>query len=152
IAKAAPDATLSRGPADRISPQDVAQIGQQRAEASLQERVRSASVVVVGRVREVREPTGAALQPSVGGGLRITEHDPRMAEAVIEVTVGIKGATAGSDVVVRFPTSEDVMWYSYPKFQVGETGIFVLQPDTLAGDAKALVGGNEVPAYNARQR
>jgi len=152
MAQATPGATSGGGPADRSSSQDIAQIRQQQAEASLQERIRAAPVVVVGRVREVHDAAGAALQQSAGGGLRITEHDPRMAEAVIEVTDAFKGATAGSDVVVRFPTSEDVMWFNYPKLRVGEAGVFILQPDSLAGGSKASIRGTEVPAYNVPQR
>jgi hypothetical protein len=146
-----PGDALGVGPADRTARDDVDPIRQQLSEETLQERIRSAAVVAGGRVREVREPTGEAVRQGPTGGLRISEHDPMIAEAVIEVTDGIKGARAGSDIVIRFPTSQDVMWYTYPKFHVGQTGVFILQPDTLTEGAPAVQRGTQVPAFNVLQ-
>jgi hypothetical protein len=39
------------------------------------------------------------------------------------------------------------MWYDYPKFQPGETGVFILQPDSRTLGAKAPVQGAEVPTF-----
>lgn len=103
-------------------------------ESELLARIRSASVVVVGHVREVRQPK-AATRGKSAGPQRITEHDPGIAEAVIDVAEEIKGKPPGKQVVVRFPTSTDVMWYRYPKLEVGHSGVFILQPDVLAGQA-----------------
>jgi hypothetical protein len=117
----------------------------------LQSRIQSAAAVVVGKVREIREPSGTTAQVSPGGGLPISEHDPQVAEAVIDVTEGIKGAQANSQVVVRFPTSEDVMWSDHPKLRVGETGVFILQPDTFGGGEPARLGAAQAPTFNVRQ-
>ena len=95
----------------------------------------------------MRKPTGADMQSSVGRGSRISEHDPDIAEAMITVVDAIKGAQPGRELVVRFPASNDVMWYNYPKFQPGETGVFILQPDSLPRGANALVQGAEVPTF-----
>jgi hypothetical protein len=108
-------------------------------DAQLLARIQSAPVVVVGRVREVRPPksvpTGQRTAPSP-----ITEHDPAIAEAVIDVAEEIKGKPPGKEVIVRFPTSTDVMWYRYPKLEAGSSGVFILQPDVLTGKAAAQSG------------
>jgi hypothetical protein len=118
------------------------------SEQALLERIRSAAVVAVGRVTEVRKVAG--LQSS-GGGRRspISEHNPRIAEAVIEVTEGIKGTETGDKILVRFPTSTDVMWYRYPKFEVGHSGVFILQPDRLTAGLTAFATEATSSAYNA---
>ena len=139
------------GPADEPSPEAIERLRSEVNEQALQSRIELAAAVVVGRVREIRELTGTAARAGPGGELPISEHDPQTAEAVIDVTEGIKGAEAGSEVVVRFPTSEDVMWFDYPKFRIGETGVFLLQPDTLAGGGPARLGAAEVPAFNVPQ-
>jgi hypothetical protein len=117
---------------------------------ALQERIRSAAAVVAGTVREIRRPSEAT--QSAAGGLRISEHNPMLAEAVIAVKTGIKGAKDGDEVVVRFPTSTDVMWRNYPKFEAGQTGVFILQPDLLAGASAQSTRDSQSRAYSARQR
>jgi len=139
------------GPPNQPSPEAIERLRGNVNDQALQSRIQSAAAVVAGRVREIREPTGTAAQAGPGGGLPISEHNPQIAEAVIEVTEGIKGAQTGSQVVARFPTSEDVMWFNYPKFRVGETGVFILQPDTLGGGGPASLGAAQVPAFNAPQ-
>jgi hypothetical protein len=124
--------------------------GAQMSQDPLRERIRSAAAVVAGTVREIRRPSDAI--QSAAGGLRISEHNPMLAEAVIAVKTGIKGAKDGDEVVVRFPTSTDVMWRNYPKFEAGETGVFVLQPDLLGGAAAQSARDSQSPAYSVRQR
>ena len=108
-------------------------------DSDLLARIQSAPVVVVGHVREVRQPgkTAAGAQTR---SARITEHDPGIAEAVIDVDEEIKGKPPGKQVVVRFPTSTDVMWFRYPKLEAGKSGVFILQPDALAPKAEAAAG------------
>jgi hypothetical protein len=112
-------------------------------------RVRSAQAVALGRVREVRQLTGSEAQSGKTGHVQVSEHDPAMAEAVIEVSEGIKGTQAGQEVVVRFPTSTDVLWYRYPKFKAGSSGVFILSPDTLARGAAVLDKSSET--FNVRR-
>jgi hypothetical protein len=107
-------------------------------DADLLARVRSAPVVVVGHVREIRRPKVAAAEAA--SPARITEHDPAIAEAVIDVDENIKGTPSGKQVVVRFPTSTDVMWYRYPKLEAGHSGVFILQPDAFGARAAAGSG------------
>jgi hypothetical protein len=121
------------------------------AQLTLQDRIRSAAAVVVGTVREVRPLTGRVLQSSARG-IGISEHNPGIAEAVITVTEAIKGAKSGDQVVVRFPTSEDVMWYRYPKFAPGTSGVFILHPDSLTGGAEAELGSDRAQVFTVPQR
>jgi hypothetical protein len=113
-------------------------------EEALKERLADASVVVVGHVREVRIPQTQSLTPEVGP---ISEHNPEWREAIVEVEEGIKGAESGTNLVVRFPASEDVMWFDYPKLAVGERAVLILERDTLTGAATATLAGSQVPAY-----
>src|SRR5436309_4598413 len=84
----------------------VAKARQQVNDADLKARIQAAAMVVVGRVEQLRpmeygpRPTGAPARPR-----RFTEHDPNWQEAIIHVDEGLKGATAGERVVVRFPGS-----------------------------------------------
>jgi hypothetical protein len=117
------------------------------AQQPLEDKIRSALAVVVGTVREVREPTDPDVRSAATTGIGISEHDPGFAEAVITVTDAIKGVKPGGEIVIRFPTSEDVMWYSFPKLKPGLSGVFILHPDSLAGGAKARVDDAEVPVF-----
>ena len=112
------------------------------ADSDLLARIQSAPVVVVGHVREVRQPGKAA------GPGRITEHDPGIAEAVIDVDEEIKGKPPGKQVIVRFPTSTDVMWFRYPKLEAGKSGVFILQPDAFAPKAEPMAAGSATRTFN----
>jgi hypothetical protein len=116
------------------------------ADSDLLARIQSASVVVVGHVREVRRPGKAAGKKT--GPVRITEHDPAFAEAVIDVDEEIKGKPSGKQVVVRFPTSTDVLWYRYPKLEAGKSGVFILQPDAFAPKAEPMAAASAPMTYN----
>ena len=120
---------------------------EQANEAALLQRIGSAAAVAVGRVTEVRKPAQIASEAS-SGHRPISEHDPGIAEAVIEVSEGIKGTEAGKKLLVRFPTSRDVRWYSYPKFAVGDSGVFILQPDAFSAGIKAMAATAEGAVYN----
>lgn len=111
----------------------------------VEERVSSADLVVTGRVRDVRLPADEAApqtatrSPRRSAGKRaaggeggaevrrrpISEHDPKWREAVVEVAGVEKGGEA-KEVVIRFPSSNDVRWYRAPKFEPGQEGVFIL--------------------------
>ena len=114
----------------------------QVTDSTLAERVHGADMIVVGRVAAIRAPTNS---PSPRP--RITEHDADWQEAVIAVDSMIKGP-ASTQVVVRFPGSQDIAWHRLPKFSTGQTGTFLLRRDTLSGSRLAMVAGRQVPAYN----
>jgi len=120
-------------------------------DADLKAHMEKAAVVVAGRVEQVRPAEFAAAPGGAGGAhrTRISEHDPQWQEAIIQVQDGIKGAQAGEQVVVRFPTSLDVAWVGTPRFTVGQEGTFVLHKDSTSGSPNAMLAGRSVPAYTA---
>ena len=127
----------------------VAKARQQVNDADLKARIQAAAMVVVGRVEQIRPPayTAAPARPK-----RFTEHDPNWQEAIIHVDDGLKGATAGARVVVRFPGSRDVAFVGTPRFAAGQEGTFLLQKDTATGSPLALMAGQPVQAYTALHR
>ncbi len=127
----------------------VAKARQQVNDADLKARIQAAAMVVVGRVEQIRPPayTGAPARPR-----RFTEHDPNWQEAIIHVDEGLKGATAGERVVVRFPGSRDVAFVGTPRFAAGQEGTFLLRKDTATGSPLALMAGQTVQAYTALHR
>ncbi len=127
----------------------VARARQQVNDADLKARIQAAAMVVVGRVEQIRPPayTGAPARPK-----RFTEHDPNWQEAIIHVDEGLKGATAGERVVVRFPGSRDVAFVGTPRFAAGQEGTFLLRKDTATGSPLSLMAGQTVQAYTALHR
>lgn len=123
----------------------------EHGDRELSARLAEAEVVVVGRVKAIREPQTAALAPP-----RLSEHDPVWREAIIEVEEGIKGVAATTrDISVLFPASEDVMWADAAKFEIGQEGVFILGAEEVTGTnlpATALVadesGGTIVDPEN----
>ncbi|HEX8707471.1 MAG TPA: hypothetical protein VF723_04345 [Pyrinomonadaceae bacterium] len=102
-------------------------------------RFESADVVVSGRVTSVRlssqEVAAGGAMAAVGAAGEttlarpISEHDPLIQEAVVEVDAVHKGTHASNEVTVSFPSSTDVKWYKAPKFRPGQQGFFMLQKD-----------------------
>lgn len=127
---------------------------------NLQARLASADVVVEGKVSSVRLPPDEAAKVSgkaaALAGRRaargaepvhkrgpVSEHDPKWREAVIEVAKTEKGPSRSNEVVVRFPSSNDVRWYKAPKFVPGQEGVFILhktQPPAAAKSAARVRG------------
>jgi hypothetical protein len=114
----------------------------------LRNSIESADLIVSGRVESVRlaaetaPPAMAALAGAAPAPRRrISEHDPIWHEAVIQVT-GVEKGTAAQQVVVRFPSSNDVRWHAYPKFQPGQEGVFLLNQEGGAAPVRALAGAS----------
>lgn len=123
---------------------------------NLQARLASADVVVAGKVSAVRLPPDEAAKVSgkaaaavagrraaKGAGpppMRgpVSEHDPKWREAVIEVAKTEKGSPRSKEVVVRFPSSNDVRWYKAPKFVPGQEGVFILHKTQPPAAAKSV--------------
>lgn len=126
--------------------ESLAQARKDVADTDLQRKISAAQTVVAGRVIAVRPDTMSAF---VAVPKRITEHDPNWQEAVIKVEDAIKGATVSQELVIRFPASIDVQWYSAPKFSVGQEGTFILNRDQVSGTSLAMHAGSQVQAYTA---
>lgn len=84
----------------------------------IERRLRSADVVITGKVVSIRKPP---LAPN----RRISEHDPDWRQAVIEVEAVDSGPPA-KQVLLLFPASRDVRWRNAPKFSVGQEGTWIL--------------------------
>jgi hypothetical protein len=128
-----------------VSPQDTLK------NRDLQDRLADADTVILGRVTAVRLPQTpaageigllASAERDQGGATAsapISEHDPEWREAVVEVRAVEKGALENDNVVIRFPSSDDVQWYHAPKFQVGQEGVFLLhQAESEPVDKEAV--------------
>lgn len=108
------------------------------ADRDLQKRLATADVVVTGRVTSIRLPADAETgRPSRARRARsageeqtrrrpLSEHNPMWCDAVIEVADVEKGSHQKKEIVIRFPSSNDVRWYKAPKFQPGQEGVFIL--------------------------
>src|SRR6266550_5061242 len=145
-------ATVTGGGAGGTAQQDlVARARQQVNDADLKARIQAAAMVVVGRVEQLR-PMEYGRPATPARPKRFTEHDPNWQEAIIHVDEGLKGATAGERVVVRFPGSRDVAFVGTPRFAAGQEGTFLLRKDTATGSPLALMAGQTVQAYTALHR
>lgn len=137
--------TLSASAMEKLQQQH-SKTRQELKETELRARIESSDLVLVGRVTRVRPSTATAPGPKF-----ISEHDPNWQEAVIQVISGIKGIPDGGQVVVRFPGSDDVVYYETPKFKEKQEGVFLLQKDTFSGLANAILAGTEVEVYTAQR-
>jgi hypothetical protein len=102
---------------------------EQRAKRQQREHFDAADLVVSGKVVAVRlprDPTPGRKRAGAASPGPISEHDPKWREAVIQVDELHKGAHKKKQVVVRFPSSNDVMWHGAPKFHAGQEGYFML--------------------------
>jgi hypothetical protein len=105
---------------------------ERRAQREQRKHFDLADLVVSGKVVTVRLPGDSVRgrkQANAKTPGPISEHDPKWAEAVIEVDQVLKGTLKAKQVVVRFSASSDVMWYGSPKFQAGQEGYFILHKD-----------------------
>jgi hypothetical protein len=108
----------------------------------LRAQIESADIVALGKVISIRVAATAANVKKF-----ITEHDPDWQEAVIKVQTGIKNIADGEEIVVRFPGSEDVVYFGIPKFKKGEERIVLLVKDKVSGFPKATLAGKQVETY-----
>jgi hypothetical protein len=90
-----------------------------RPDRHIQRRLRSADVVVTGKVVSIRK---APVAPN----RRISEHDADWRLAVIEVE-SVESGPPMKQAALLFPASRDVRWRNAPKFSVGEEGVWVMQ-------------------------
>jgi hypothetical protein len=99
-------------------------------ERDILSRAATADAVIFGRVTSVRVPADVvAAHSAVAGGLpttRISEHDPDWRIAEVQVDEVRKGTHESKTAEIRFPNSDDVLWYYAPKLRTGQDGLFIL--------------------------
>ncbi len=100
---------------------DIAAANQAIQDRRLLGRITRAELVIAGEVAGV-EAAPQAVRRKIE-----TEHDPDWWFAEIKVSSVEKGKPASGPVQVLFPHSGDEMWLDAPKFQRGQTGIWILQ-------------------------
>jgi hypothetical protein len=113
----------------------VAQMLTQIDNEDLRQRIKAADAVIAGEVISV--------QPAPLPAKKFTsEHDPDWQDAIVKVTVIIKGGSDLKTVAVRFPASLDVAWYGAPKLRPDQRSIFILtvarMSDTPAAELNAI--------------
>lgn len=99
-------------------------MAQQPTEA-LNRRLESASIVVRGHVESI-EPVPAV------AGKPIRLHEPTWFVATIRVDEALKGRP-GPAVVAEFARSSLPQWDTSPRIELGQSGIWVLQPGRSPG-------------------
>lgn len=104
-----------------------------RALRKLEARVDQADLVITGTVTSVNLPAGRTSAPR---SLKVSEHDPQWAEAVVEVDDMHKGSGTPRTIIVRFPASRDIAWNHAPKFLPGDHGHFVLKKAEPSGTSE----------------
>ena len=126
------------------------------SEKQIREHFENADLVVSGRVIEVRlpKPTSARIKRTSTSNTttRVSEHDPKWREAVIEVEEVHKGSPAKRRVTVRFPASTDVAWRRAPKLEAGQQGYFMLHQATEANHAKSKTLSRKKGSPRSRTR
>ena len=104
---------------------EVANAIRRHPERQILSRAATADVVVTGKVVSVRNVPRPQNQP-------ISEHDPGWKQAVIDVQ-SVESGLPMKQVVVLFPGSTDVSWYTSPKFSVGQEGVWILHQNSFPG-------------------
>lgn len=97
---------------------------QKQNELALKERLTKAELVVMGKITRI-SPVDQGLTPN------LSEHDPEWKQAEIQIERVIKGNFTKPVISFIFPSSRDVMWVSYPKYNEGQDGIWLLYQDQL---------------------
>jgi hypothetical protein len=95
----------------------VSSAARSQPEADLRSSIARAELIVTGTV--------ASLTPRTSSGPQASEHDPLWTQAFVDVQSTEKGP-AQKRIAVWFPASTDIRWFRSPKFQQGQTGVFLL--------------------------
>ncbi len=128
----------------------------QPAEREFRKHFDTADLVISGKVVAVRLPQKSASSTRKAAAqaqttTRVSEHDPKWREAIIEVDQVHKGKSARRQVIVRFPSSTDVAWRRAPKFQAGQQGYFMLHKTarSAGSTSKKKQAGSKVAATDS---
>jgi hypothetical protein len=86
----------------------------------MQERLKRAELVIIGKVETVREFNSDKQR------VKLSEHLPMWKESTIEVLETLKGKNTSKTIRVLYASSQDVQWYSSPKLSEGQRRIYIL--------------------------
>ena len=116
---------------------------QTHRDLQLKQNLDAADVVVTGTVSAVRMAADTVAMGAPGRGRAkpepawISEHDPLWHEAVVNIESVEKGSARQRQVVVRFPSSNDVRWKHHSKLIPGQQGVFLLSRSTAGKAGRA---------------
>jgi hypothetical protein len=121
------------------------------ATIDMKNRYDDAQLVVSGRVRSVQLPTDsiAATASAAEPITPFSEHDPMWRDALVDVAAVHKGSHDQKTVTLRFPASQDVMWFKAPKFRPGHEGVFMLQKSEVKEHAAAAADAGTIETAQA---
>jgi hypothetical protein len=133
-----------------------------KSEAPLRREVASAELIITGEVVAIG-PLASNKAVDLGslhnGWELFSEHSPRWMEAVVKVQKKLypKGGTEVPFVIVIFPAARDCFGEDSPKFQVKDSGIWLLHRNQLDEREKEVLllrpekfNGRDVQSYTAR--
>jgi hypothetical protein len=131
-----------------------------KSDVPLRTEIRNAELIVTGEVIAVRALARNKVLDlgSIHNGWELfSEHRPRWKEAIIKVTQRIdKPEPKPEFVSIVFPATHDCFFGPSPKFQVKDSGIWLLQRNQLdQQETKVLLlgtekfNGNDVQSYTA---
>jgi hypothetical protein len=126
-----------------VSAKAIEEVQRRIEDEKIQTRIRLAAAVIVGKV--------ATTKPFKGQGKMgpPSEHDPDWQVAEIELESILKGTPPKTRVAVLYPNSKDVMWFSAPRFQQGQQGVWILQAAKDEEEAEKVIPDLGGPAYVA---
>jgi hypothetical protein len=122
--------------ADRVQPQPT-------AEDVLASLVHHSAVIFAGAVYAIRMPRGMAGASGVNGG--VPSSHPDAVDVEFQVNMGIRGASIGSNYVVRMPAST---WQQAPSFALHERVVAFLKAADTAGFAGPVEGEADLPGMD----
>lgn len=86
----------------------------------LKSRLDESNLVIMGKVIKIDIPSRNTI---IG-----TEHDPEWKEAEIQIDETLKGKSESKTLKILFASGKDIMFFQAPKLNLGDEGIFIIQP------------------------
>lgn len=122
--------------AARVEPQST-------SEDVLAAMVHQATVIFAGEVYAIRVPREATPATAVRGGMPSSRADA--VEVEFRVDVGIRGASIGSNYVLRIPLAD---WQQAPPFSLHQKSVVFLRAPDASGLSGPVEGESDVPGLD----
>ena len=116
---------------------------QATAEDVLAALVHQAAVIFAGEVYAIRVPKEAKPATAVRGGMPSSRADA--VEVEFRVDMGIRGASIGSNYVLRMPLPD---WEQSPPFSLHQRAMVFLRPPDTSGLSGPVEGESDVPGLD----
>jgi len=116
---------------------------QATAENVLAALVHDSAVIFAGQVYAIRVPPQMEAASGVKGGL--PSSHPDAVEVEFRVDMGIRGASIGSNYILRMPASA---WQQAPPFTLHQRAVMFLKPADAAGFSGPVEGESDIPGMD----